>query len=194
MALGTRYSTVNVLFTNPTQLFIVKVCDVPSFFLPFYVPPSVTLECSFLLFRSCLFCQIEFFIMVYKTTTVLPSVSTNIFGSVTCYCTPAYQRTNPTHFRHMTKCCQKSNTTKYTGFKFRSIYKFGLITMLILKVLLLTVIIIITTMATGLDLTKKFNLEAIIFFSLNLILYHVINTWLLFLIPNLEVSGSNRKI
>ena len=35
--------------------------------------------------------------------------------------------------------------------------------MLILKVLLLTVIIIITTMATELDLTKKFALEAIIF-------------------------------
>ena len=35
--------------------------------------------------------------------------------------------------------------------------------MLILKVLLLTVIIIITTMATELDLTQKFTLEAIIF-------------------------------
>ena len=57
-------------------------------------------------------------------------------------------------------CCRKSNTTKYRGFKFRSICKVGTITMLILKVLLLRIII---TMSTKLNLTKKFTLDAIIF-------------------------------
>ena len=129
--------------------------------------------------------------MVYKTPTVLPSVSTNTFGGgCDCYCTPAYQPSNPTRFQHTTNCCQKNNTTKYRGFKFRSICNFGLRTMLILKVLLLTVIIIITTMATELDLTQKFNLEAIIFCTKP----HLLIMWLLILIPNLEVSGSNRKI
>ena len=94
-------------------------------------------------------------------TTPFPSVSTNTFRGGYCYCTREYRPANPTRLRQTTNCCRKSNTTKYRGFKFRK--TFGLRTMLIVKVLLLSIIIITTTMTNEKDLTKKFNLEAIMF-------------------------------
>ena len=101
--------------------------------------------------------------------SLFSSVSTNTFGGGTCYCTPEYRPANSTQFRYTTNRCRKCNSTKYKGFKFKGFqFKFksnyhrvGLITMLILKVFLLT--IIMATAPTEVPLKKKFVLDEIIF-------------------------------
>ena len=67
---------------------------------------------------------------------------------------------NSTQLQYTTNKCRKCNSTKYKGCKFKSNYhQVGLITMLILKVLLLTIIMA----ASELTLKKKFDLDEIIF-------------------------------
>ena len=82
------------------------------------------------------------------------SVSPNTFGGGWyCYYRPA----NSTRLRYTTTRCRKSNSTKYKAFKFKP-NQVGVITMLILKVLLLTII-----MKRELNLRTKFDLDVIIF-------------------------------